>query len=327
MNNPYLESLKPIWKKLKYVSTDKKRLNELIKKMAKEDLEIPAWVVPNVQPPINCKPAEWIDYISWVNTVNFAFTNFEPPYQKFTIEYPQGTFWDGAFALGASFVRAQKEGIPVFDANYMSQISLEEVKRIFRPIDYDHRIPLIEKRQEIFQEIGQVLLEKFNGSFLKIFIDGSWRAFNKGNGIVEQLVTNFPSFRDESLYKGHLLKFNKRAQLLVMMYHGRAVNSDYRMPWIKDIEDIGPIADYDVPRALKSLGVLKYKKGLEEKIKNRMILLPDCQEEIEIRVGMSFNMFEICKKLGISMAPADSYIWHMGRKSNEFHHLTPTTDY
>lgn len=327
MNNPYVKTLEPVWKNLDNVFVNKKKLRGLTGRMKKEELKIPAWAVPNVQPPIDCKPVEWIDFICWINTVNFAFTNFEKPYNKFTIEYPEGTFQRGAFALEASFLRAHKEVIPVFDAKYMSKISLEDVKYIFRPIDEEHKIPMIQERWKIFHEIGRVLLKKYKGSWAKLFIESSWRAFNNGNGIVEQLVANFSSFRDERFYKGYHLKFNKRAQLLVMMYRGRAVNSGGRMPEIKDIEDIGPIADYDVPKALKFLGVLEYSPEMEKAIQNHEVIQPGDPREVENRLAMSYVMKKICDEVRVSMAQADFYIWHMGKESNAPHILVPTTDY
>lgn len=327
MNNPYVKTLEQALKNLDFISVNETKLQELIERMKQEELGIPDWAVPNVQPPIDCKPAKWIDFTCWINTVNFAFTNFKEPWSKFTIEHPEGTFWKGAFALEASFLRAHDEGIPVFDAEYMSQISLREVGHIFRPINGKHKIPLIKERLEIFREVGKVLLESYKGSWFNLFLDGNWRAFNKGYGIVEQLVANFPSFNDRRIYKEHLLEFNKRAQLLVMMYHGRAVNSGGRMPLIQDIEDIGPIADYEVPKALKFLGVLEYVTDFEAAIKNREVIQPGDQRETENRLAMSYAMKRICDEVGINMAQADFYIWNMGRESSEPHILVPTTDY
>lgn len=327
MNNPYVKTLEPVWNNLVFVSVNETKLEELIENMKKEKLEIPTWAVENVHPPINCRPVLWINFICWINTVNFAFTNFEPPYNKFTIEYPEGTFWKGSFAMAASFMRAYNEGIPVFDAQYMANISLKEVRYIFRPINDEYQIPLIGKRQKIFREIGKVLLEKYNGSWFNLFLDGSWRAFNAGHGIVEQLAANFPSFRDEKFYKGYRLLFQKRAQLLAMMYHGRAVNSEGRMPLIKDIEDIGPIADYTIPKALKFFGALEYTSELERAIQNHEIIQPGDPREVENRLAMSYAMKRICDELGVNMAQADSYIWHKGKESSELHILVPTTDY
>lgn len=338
MNNPYVKTLEPVWKDLDYVAINEEKLQELIEKLKKGELKTPSWAVPNVHPLIDCKPALWIDFICWINTVNFAFTNFEPPYNKFTIEYPERTFWSGAFAMKASFWRAYNEGSPILspkdyrgtkyiDPGYMNRISMKEVRKLFQSTDSWHQIPMIRERWKIFHEVGKVLLEKYNGSWGELFIKADFRAFNNGKGIVEQLVTNFPSFWDERMYKGHRLQFNKRAQLLVTMYHGRAINSGGGMPLIKDIEDIGPIADYTVPKALKFLGVLEYSPELEKAIQSHKIFQPGEPEEVENRLAMSYVMKRICDEAGITMDKADFCIWNMGRKSKEPHILVPTTDY
>lgn len=327
MNNPYVRTLEPVWDKLDNVSVNEEKLQELIEKMRKEELKIPAWAVPNVQPPMNCSLVEWLNFICTINTVNFAFTNFERPWKKFAIENPEGAPWEGAFAMEASFTRAQKEEIAVFDAWYLAEISLKEVKHIFRSIDHNHRIPMIKERWEILRQVGKVLIEEYDGNWLNLFEKGDWRAFNNGKGIVEQLVVNFPSFRDVRFYKDHRLEFNKRAQLLVMMYHGRAFNSGGRFPLIDDIEDIGPIADYDVPKALHFLGVLEYAPEFEAAIQNHKVFQPGDPEEVESRLAMSYVMKRICDEVGVNMAQADFYVWHMGKSSDAPHILVPTTDY
>ena len=331
MNNPYVKSLEPVWRNLDNVSINEEKLQEIIKdmKLKKASLLIPAWGTPNVQPPLDCKPALWIDYICWVNTINFAFTNFEEPWNKFSVEYPRGVIWNGAFALGASFMRAQKEDIPIFEADYLRKISLKDVKHIFRPIDNEHQIPMIRERWKIFHEVGKVLLKKYNGSWIQLFLDGNWLAFNEGKGIVERLVADFPSFRDERLYRGHRLVFNKRAQLLVMMYHGRAVNSGGRMPLIKDIEDIGPICDYELPKVLEfpNVGVLEYSPQTKALIEKHHIFRPGEPMETENRLPTAYALKRICDEVGVNMAQADYYIWEMGRKSKAPHILVPTTAY
>lgn len=326
MNNPYVKTLEPVWKKLEHVFINEKKLQELIEKMKKEELKTPAWAVPNVHPPIDCKTAEWIDFVCWINTINFAFTNFYPPYPKFTIEYPQGTFWSGAFALQASFIRAQREGIPVFDANFMANITQNQMEYIFRPVP-GCSLPMLRERREILQEIGRVLIERFDKSFVNLFVEANWRAFNDNRGIVELLIRFFPSFRDNRVYKGYFLEFNKRAQLLVMMYHGRAVNSEGRMPLIRDIKDIGPIADYDVPKALRLLGVLEYSSEMERAIQSYEIIQPGDPREIENRLATCYVMKRICDEVGITMDKADAYVWFLGKESDQPHIMVPTTDY
>lgn len=337
MNNPYLRTLRPVWRNLDYVSINEEKLWELIIQMREKEergeLKAPTWDHPYSHPPSNCPPALVIDYICWVNTVNFAFTNFESPYNKFTIEYPEGTFQVGSSALGASFMRACNEEIlPIFDTEFMSRISFKDVERIFQPVDSAHQIPMLQERQRILRQVGRILLERYNGSWINLFtysmfIYSGFRAFNAGGrGIVEQLVNNFPSFSDVRKYKGRLLKFHKRAQLLAMMYHSRAVNSG-NMPGLQDVKDIGPIADYELPRALRFLGVLEYAPEMEMAIQKHEIIKAGHPWEIENRLAMSYVMKKICEGVGVAMDKADFYIWRLGRACPNPHMLVLTTDY
>jgi len=195
-----------------------------------------------------------------------------------------------------------------------------------RPKDWFlYKIPLIQERQKILNQNAKILIEKYQGSWKFLFEQGGFLAFNKGQGIVERLVSDFPSFKDQRLYRGQILQFQKRAQLLVMMYYGRAVHSNF--PKIKDINDIGPIANYDVPKALRFFEVLEYDPKLDEIILNHRLVWPQDPKEVEIRVAMSQVMAEICQRLKINMAQADFYIWKMGKDLNLPHLLVPTKDY
>lgn len=332
INNPYVNTLESVWKNTKNVWINEEKLQELIEGMRKKkkELVIPDWTTPHIHPDPGCEIETWLNYICWINTVNFAFTNFRSPWNKFVIEHPKGNFFSGSAAMAASFMRALREGMPVTDAGYMSKVSLKDTKYIFRPADQKHQIPMLRERWRIFHEVGNILLEKYRGRWLNLFEQGRFRSFDNGKGIVELLVADFPSFRDARLYKdsqGTLrhLWFNKRAQLLVMMYHGRAVLSGF--PLIEDICDIGPIADYGVPKALKFFEVLEYSPLMESAIQNHHIFPAGSQMEIENRLAMSYAMKKICDEVGVSMAQADFYIWEIGRKSSAPHILVPTTDY
>lgn len=331
MDNPYVKTLEPVWQNLNAVKVNEEKLQELIENMRIEELQVQDWAVPNVQPPIDCNLASWIDFVCWTNTVNFAFTDFDSPWNKFTIEYPMGTIWVGTYALEASFMRAAEEGILVFDSKHMAKISMDEVRYIFRPIDESHQIPLIKDRWRIFRETGAILSDIYDGSWLTLFLDAEFCAFSNmpgtRQGIVEQIVVNFPSFKDTRYYKKHSLDFYKRAQLLVIMYHGRALSSAGKFPLIKDIKDIGPIADYEVPKALKFLGVLEYAPEMEKAILNREVVYKGFSWEVENRLAMSYVMERICDELQINMAQVDYHIWKMGKEGKDPHILVPTTDY
>lgn len=324
--NSYTRTLTLFWRHTNHVCVNEDRLGQLIKEVSDNNLPTPAWDFYPAQPQLDCSLEEWVDFVCWVNTVNFAFTNFDPPFNKFAVEYPVGTLWRGAFALQVCFMRALQEGVPVFDAKYMRNVSLIDLACIFRAVDDNHQIPMLADRQMIFQQVAAVLLNKFEGNWLNLFKFAEWRAFG-GWGIVDHLGAWFFTFRDFRRHEGRILWFQKRAQLLVMMYQGRAMNSEGRFPLLKDAYNIGPIADYEVPKALKHLGILEYSPQFEDMIANRHIFHPGSVCEVENRLAMCYAMAKLCKGAGINMTQADFFVWNLGRRSDEPHILVPTIDY
>lgn len=103
-NNPFIKTLKVIWKNPRYVFVDEEKIKIIAKDLVKENLTAPSWFVPNVLP--RQSDERFIEYLGWVNSVNFAFTNFSPPHYKYAVECPLRTVWNGAFALGAAFMRS-----------------------------------------------------------------------------------------------------------------------------------------------------------------------------------------------------------------------------
>lgn len=321
--NPYTKTLERVWRNTQYIRVNEDKLCQLIKGAKSKHLPIPAWDDYPVQPKTDCSLSEWVNFVCWINAINFAFTNFDPPFSKFTAE---GVHRRGTLAMRACFLRALEEGIPVFDANYMKDISLMDAAHIFRAADDDHQIPMLFERQVIFHDVAEALLKQYDGNWLNLFRVSDWHAFG-GLGIVDRLVGHFRSFCDSRHYRRHTLYFHERAQLLVMMYQGRALNSAGRFPLLKDADEIGPIAGYEVPKALKYLGVLEYAPLVERLIQEHFIFKSGHVYEVESRLAMSYAMARICQEAGVNMAQADYFIWNMGRQSEEPHMLVPTTDY
>lgn len=72
-------------------------------------------------------------------------------------------------------------------------------------------IPLLEERCRILQETGKILNEKFDGKFLNCVKQSE----SSAQKLLNLIVTNFPSFRDEAVFEGKQVSFYKRAQILV----------------------------------------------------------------------------------------------------------------
>lgn len=326
------EGFTRIYENPEFVFIDEAALKVYAAETSVRVLAVPDWRWPDVLPPEDDE--NFVQFLGVVTSVNFAFTNFEPPYSKFEIDW-KGRKFLGSSALGASFVRALEEGIPVLNARYLRLLDREELEHIFRGTV---PIPLLKERLEILRQLGKVLLERYDGSFMNLFKRANFTASSPNVaeiGIIERLITDFSGYWDSAYHiaSGKLLRFNKKAQLCAMIYQGRALSSGGKLPLIKDADGLGPPADYRLPVALKEMGILKYTKPLEEKIRNRTIIKPGSNEEIEIRAqtvtAMSKLLEEIKKINGekANMLQLDYAIWFLAGHVNEPHHLTPTTCY
>jgi hypothetical protein len=323
--NPYIATQYPIWNEPKYVFINEEGLNQVAEKVASAEMNVPSWRAP-VFPAGDDET--FLNFIAVGNCINFAFTDFDT-HQSFSVNY-KDTEWRGAFGMWACLLRAVDRGTDILNGAFLSEMDRSQCEEIF---EAPSRIPMIEERWRILREVGCVLSAKYAGSFANLFESAEYRAFNNGEGIVERLVADFPSFCDESKHasSGTMLKFHKRAQLLGMMYQGRALSTT-KLARLADFEDLGPIADYAVPRALHATGVLTYSVGLWEKIKNWQPIEEGSLEEQELRAQtvhaqalLQERLTEL--KFKVNTLQIDYSVWSMGRGGGEPHHLTRTIAY
>jgi hypothetical protein len=322
--NPFWGSLRPIWDAPTCVWVSQSTIERVANELATEEFPVPSWH----EPVFPDKDEEFFDFISVGNSINFAFTNFETG-KSFTTEY-RGSSWRGAFGMWACLRRAMDNGSASTAGEFLSSLTLSKCVDLFTG---DPPIPMIEERCAILQEVGRVLCEHYDGRFQNLLASSNGRAFGSG-GLVTQLLERFPSFRDESLHKksGILLQFQKRAQLLAMMYQGRARGSTVLRP-LSDFSYLGPIADYSVPRALHAQGILKYSSQLERSIISKSELPRDSVEEQEIRAQATNAQIQLLNEINsrrngaLTFLELDFKLWMRGRSVATPHHLTRTTAY
>ncbi len=183
---------------------------------------------------------------------------------------------DGYVALATALKDAVARGDPILDATFLAQISWEDLHTI---LDGENEIPLIEERVRILREAGAVLQKKYDGQAARLVE----RAERSAVRLVELLVQDFSSFRDEALYRGRRVYFYKRAQIFCADLYGAFAGRGWGE--FSDIDELTAFADYKVPQVLRQLGVLRYSAELADSIDRREELLPGSPEEIEIRAG------------------------------------------
>lgn len=242
------------------------------------------------------------------NVVNFCFWS-EKDKEKWKVEF-NGKEEDGASALRLVFERAIKDGVPILDAKYLSNLTLDEVREIFRPSN-GIEIPLLQKRYDNLVEAGKVLREKFDGFYSNLIKDSNYDAIL----ITMNTIENFKSFHDS--YRG--VNFYKRAQLNA--FDIAQIPAETK---ITNTESLTAMADYKLPQLLRFMGVLKYSNELANKIDSWELIKSGSREEIEIRSATVWIIELVSQKLGISAGLADRAIWWMSRELNidQLYHRT-----
>jgi len=264
---------------------------------------------------------ERVNFLFVFNSINFCYWG-EP---KWTVVY-RGEESDGAWGMITAFGRAIETGNPIMNADFLAELSREELEGIFSG---NVPIPLFAERLEILVELGKILRDRFGGSFINVIESALGDALR----LVDLIVENFPSYEDVSPYNDRKILFQKRAQLLVSDIH-------------HVFEGIGPgrfhntnrltaFADYKIPQVLRKLGILRYGDDLAERV-DEMILIPkNSPEEIEIRANTIWAV-EFTREIldrrfpGIKSILVNDMFWLRGQlksPDDRPYHRTRTTSY
>ena len=267
-----------------------------------------------------------VNWLLLLDALNFCFwTEKDSP--RWQIEY-EGEILNGYWAEAASLTRAVNEGIPLWDAEYLSTISDEVMAHIFRPIPDAPPIPLFNLRVAHAREVGHVLLDSYEGQFAN--------AIKQVNGdagrLTLLLARHFPSFRDIALYRGHEVRFFKRAQICVADIHG----AFHGQTWgaFSNMDVLTCFADYKVPQILRHYGILEYEPTLAERIDAGEQLPMGSEEEVEIRASTIWACELLRQEMlkqghAMNATEIDQRLWFLAQDAQEMHpyHRTRTPFY
>lgn len=219
----------------------------------------------------NLKPEDRLQFLFVVHSICFSFWG-EP---KWKIIY-DGEELDGAYGMIATIGRAIENKFPVLNAKYLSDISESDFSKI---LEGNIQIPLFEERINIIRDVWTILSEKFNGDFKNLLLE----ADGDSQKLLYLIIENFPSFRDESIYKGKRVYFYKRAQVLVSDIY--QLFNWHESGGLGNIDELTACADYKLPFVFRRLGILSYSDDLADKVDNQIQIEKDSEEEIEIRAN------------------------------------------
>ncbi|KAK2465735.1 hypothetical protein APHAL10511_002279 [Amanita phalloides] len=258
-----------------------------------------------------------LDWIFLISSLNFSFwSKKEKTEEVFGVEWrdawasaENGTrkekrqVWTGYWSLVAALDRAiADDKIPITDPSFYSDETHcpdSQIEHVFRPASpYREPIALLKERVTIMREVGKILCDDFNGSFL-YFIQ-SFHERHNGQGtaldLVKMVVETFPSFRDESWIDGHRVYLWKRAQILVAeiwaAFYPPISSPPAPHPIFPSPPGPGPqihlltmFADYRVPQILHHLRIISYPPSLVKLLVQGTLLENGAKEEVSLRVA------------------------------------------
>jgi Potential Queuosine, Q, salvage protein family len=313
--SPVLDSLHPVIENSRDVRTNPDKIMEVAGWMGYEELPFPEFTVPFG---VGAGDAnESIDFILVADSIDTAFTDFSSK-QKFQVDFA-GRHWSDSEAEFACLKRALDNGMPILDGQFLATISRADLEGIFAG-----NTPM---------QVGATLVAKYDGRFHNFVHDCSPRLYDRGNGLIERLVAEFPRFNDVSELDGQEIKFYKLAQLGIwMLYSTLHKSGKFRL---EDADKMTAFADYIVPVGLRLLGITSYSKELEDGIHAHRLIARDSRQEIEIRAHCLYATALLTEEINKLRGPGeqviipqiDARIWTHYHTTSWPHHLTQTIMY
>ena len=312
-----LSSVSKVIPQLSCSEIDIEKLHESAINLSKEDFGI------NYEGNPNIVPVEYIRKTMLINTLNFVFTDFSTSV-KYKIENLSDTD-----AMVYQIDKALIEGVPLTQGHYMRDMDLKEFKRIFTG---NIEMPMADEKVEILNNVGDTLVTKYDGDWINFVDDGPKKLYDNGEGLVERLVRDFKRYDDHSIFENEKVYFLKLAQLAFWGIH-RELSKSYF--FIEDMENMTAFADYIIPVALESFGIVKYSSGLKEKIDSGILVDRDSIEEIEIRSTSIYVTAKLTELINnykneeekIIIPQLDFKLWTDFHADERPHHLTKTIMY
>lgn len=228
-----------------------------------------------------------VDWIFVADTLNFSFWSPDEK-KKYMVRY-KGKEYTGYWSWIAAFNRALDNGIDLTDPKCYTSISKEKFVDIFKS-DSEYEIPMLEERYDVLREAGNKLLEKYDGSFVNC-ID---RCENSAQALLQLVVKEFPSYRDEAEYNGKTVAIYKRVQILIAdiwaCFEGQSYGEFH------DIDTITMFADYRIPQALVQFNAMEYSDKLITFLNKGQLMNTGDRYEVEIRGCSIWAVELICEE-------------------------------
>ena len=301
-----LRTAKGVAAKSRHVQIDEHALARFCRNLLKEAINIPPW---DRRYHFSGNKDDTVSYLLVLDSLNFCFW---PSSGKAKWNIDDGPeHLSGYYALAATLKKAFQSGLPMGKADYLSALTLDELKRM---LGGQGELQLMERRLEILHELGQVLLSDFGGEAPRLVACAGQSAVRLARLLAEKLT----SFQDLSEYEGQEVFFYKRAQIFAADLHGAFDGKDQGA--FQDMDQLTAFADYKLPQVLRHAGVLRYSGALGEKVDQEVLLEPGDGKEVEIRANTIWAVELIRQELegmgkSLRAFEIDWLLWNLGQGS------------
>jgi hypothetical protein len=324
-NSPVLANLQPVVDGAKLVRINHEKITEVANWMAYEEFAKPDG---SMLFDFGNDPDVLMDFTLVVNTMNFAFTDFTTGV-KFETDY-MGKRWCDSEAMLACLHRAINAGIPFFSGEYLAKVTRKDLESVFAGTI---EMPMLDERVVLFNEVGRVLVEKYQGRYSTFVRSCAPRLYANGDGLLERLTTEFPRFRDVSMYHGSEVHIYKLAQLGIWGMH---LALSPRGAWkLEDADNLTAFADYIVPVGLRVMNIFEYTPELEKQINGLVEVKRDSEAEVELRASSIYVIAKLTEEINkrrpgmepLLQPQVDFRFWKTYHATHWPHHLTKTVMY
>ncbi|XP_070165643.1 queuosine 5'-phosphate N-glycosylase/hydrolase-like [Polyergus mexicanus] len=217
------------------------------------------------------------DWLFVLHTLNFSL--WHPKSSKqWTVDGELGFI-----ALCSAMKRTVDKGMRIWVPSCYSRITQSEFEYMFQGDDSETTIPLIQERLKILHEVGEILLNKFKGTFTECIRLSEHNA----DKLVKLLFDEFELYRDEAVYEGKKVRFCNKARALVNDIWSYYKKCEPKFELDKKNLMSTMFINYRAPEVLFHYKILRYSDKLVTRFKNKEPLEHGSREELEIR-GCSF---------------------------------------
>lgn len=210
-----------------------------------------------------------------------------------------------------------------FSPKNLAAMTPDKMHSLMKPYLGSHYLDNIEKRSQLWKEVGEVLLTNFDGSATQLLTRAN---INAGN-LVELVFRFFPGFRDEVDLDDNQITFLKRAQIFV-----GDINASLKLG-LKGMEKLTTFADYRVPQILRHFDIMEYSPALAAVVDSETEIQKDSTDEISIRAGTVTAVEELVTFLnsrntssdneGFTSVNVDWYLWQVGERMHQEGRMKP----